>query len=203
MLLTVNAGAGIIAPGDRTLVVVHADKGCFEYAAQHGIATDEFVQRLKQQIEQSRRVNQPILPAVLRHYTNDAEAAEWILRNGKIPSHLILPASLDPRIIEALHGYDLCPEHAVQTMSDASPEVENVCEQEGYPTCGFDLVGMFTERCVFATAKGLRRRYPASTIRVLGNACLWFDASVARNRYERADADGIELIENTHPGATR
>lgn len=194
MQTTLGAAAPLGPAADSTLVLVHVDRFCCGNAAiPHG-ALAEYLASVLQLIAEAKQRRQAIVPAVLLRFSDSDKAAYAKLRDLPIPEAIKIPGVLHPVVAAALKGYPHCPEVPLQTRSDASPEVEQCCRQNGYPTASFDLAGMFAEYCVWSSAAGLNVRFPHSKVRVLTKACLPFNARTCWSIYEQPCSAGIELV---------
>lgn len=184
MSLYTGSPSAPVVETPSTLVITHVEHFYFrnyERECKHEV-DGEFLRQVLQHIEQSKRQKQAIIPAVALSY-------RWAA-NVQIPVEGIP----HPAVAKALRGYERCPEQPVQTWEDWDDQIAQCCWDHDFPTDGFDLIGMYLDRCVCAMAYVLRRKFPASRIRVFTQACLAINADKDHIRGAYNLLNNIELV---------
>lgn len=75
-----------------------------------------------------------------------------------------------PSLMKAVDGYEY---HVVKSKGsdDGSAKVQEAVYEKDFMVGRFRVIGVNTDYCVFATTRGLRKRFPNSFVEVVEDAC--------------------------------
>jgi nicotinamidase-related amidase len=89
---------------------------------------------------------------------------------GMLPHAIVGAGKTRDEIMEELRGYEHF-EVVQKRGTDGSAEVLDACAKRQFHTDRFRVIGLTTHACVTATATGLAKRVPPSTVEVIRRAC--------------------------------